>query len=85
MKQTKELVIKELEGRGFLTKGRKFYEFRRGDDTFVGMQVGEYVHCCHIEISDIKVLLCIKSKDSYYSKYYDTFLEEVWDLWDKEV
>jgi len=40
----------------------------------IGVKVGKFSHSCHVESSDIFVLLFIKENG-------ETKVEEVWDIW----
>ena len=46
---------KELSSMGYIVANPVFYRIRNGNK--IGVRVGQYVHSCHIETSDIFVLL----------------------------
>lgn len=69
MKNRKEL-IQEFESRGYyLQKGNKFWYYK--DMNEWGVQVGNYTHSCHIDTTDIIVLLFL---DGRVDGIYDGWL-----------
>ncbi len=86
MIQTKELLIQSLSSMGYVIPANaKFFRFKKDKEDLVGMKVGEYLHSCHIDSSDIHVLLCIERNDEINGHLYDTFVVDVWDMWAKEI
>ncbi len=87
MIKDKSELIKELNGMGFLASStNKFYSFKdKNKELIIGMKVGEYIHSCHVDSSDIYVLLCLKRNTNEYGHLYDTYVTDVWDTWTKEV
>lgn len=72
LKKRLELAKKNLEAKGFkVVKDAEFY--RVGG--YIGMKVGQYTHSCHIETSDILILLL----STYYDKVEDPRIQEFWD------
>ncbi len=87
----KNELIKELNSMGYITispnhlENSRFYEFKKDKETIIGMKVGQYTHSCHVDSSDIYVLLCLKRNTNEYGRLYDTYVTDVWDIWAKEV
>jgi len=82
-RMTKEQIISLFNSRGFYPKtGDKFWKIRsqgkgRG---FYGWQVGQYEHSCHVDTTDIIVLLVIEPSrtsggDCYVESYSDMWLD----------
>ena len=63
----REKVLRAFSGRGIeIPKGTKFFRIDSGDDIgLYGMQVGSYVHSCHIDTTDLIVLLIVNGTDMY--------------------
>jgi len=82
-KMTKEQLIGLYNSRGFYPKtGDKFWKIRsptkgRG---FYGWQVGQYEHSCHIDTTDIIVLLVIEPRDSN-GNCGSTYVMDYSDMW----
>lgn len=75
-------VIKKLKERlsssGYLFKSPKYYKIT--DDKYsgeIGVKVGEFYHSCHVESSDIYVILLNDLGGNH--------LVEVWDMHAREV
>ncbi len=80
-KHTKEEVIAMFTGFGIeVPKGVKIWRIRpRGDsDGGYGMEVGKYIHSCHIETTDFIVLYVISSngKDHDVESFSDHWLSD---------
>lgn len=52
-------------------------DIRSENNGKIGVKVGEFSHSCHVDSSDILVLLFIKEDGK-------TEVEEVWDIWTKK-
>ncbi len=74
----REKVLRAFTGSGFeIPKGAKFFKIGTGDDIgLYGMQVGSYVHSCHIDTTDIIVLLIINGCNTHVDSFADWWLSD---------
>ena len=76
--KTRKQVIDEFESFGINTDSNTKIWYLSQDGLY-GMEVGGYVHSCHIDTTDIKVLLVISENGR------ETLLKSIADLWATEV
>lgn len=78
--KSKEVVIKEFDGFGIvIPTGTKFWRIsgeHRNDYSLYGMEIGGYTHSCHIDTTDIKVLLVVDGIKTYVKEYAEIWLTE---------
>jgi len=74
---TREELIALYEGFGYEIKpGMKFWKIGglgRGRGLY-GLQVGQYTHSCHIDTTDLIVLLVVDGTNNYVESYADFWL-----------
>lgn len=77
---TKEDLLKVYSGYGYcVPEGAKFFRIRSGEyEGCYGWQVGQYTHSCHVDTTDLIVLLV-------YSNNHKFNIEEYADLWLEEA
>jgi len=80
--QTKQQFIKTLQAFGFQFNESNEYYLVSGKigkkDGRIGVKVGEYVHSCHVDTTDILVLLFLNEDGNDY-------VEDVWDFGAKKI
>lgn len=72
----REKVLRAFTGSGYeIPKDVKFFKIGTGDDIgLYGMQVGSYVHSCHIDTTDFIVLLIINGCNTHVDSFSDLWL-----------
>lgn len=77
---TKEEILKAYAGYGYcVPEGAKFFRILTGEhDGCYGWQVGQYTHSCHVDTTELIVLLI-------YSNNHKFEVEDYSDLWLEEV
>ncbi len=80
-KMSKEQLLNLYNSHGFYPKpGDKFWRIgsvHKGHGMY-GWQIGEYTHSCHIDTTDLKVLLVVEPSaegDTYVIDYADLWLD----------
>ena len=80
-KLSKEHLLKLYNGHGFYPKpGDKFWRIMskgKGEGMY-GWQVGEYTHSCHVDTTDIKVMVVVEPNpdgDIYVADHADLWLD----------
>ncbi len=72
---TKSLIkkcIENLQSKGYVIPDKaEFYKDRNGN---VGMKVGEYIHSCHVDTTDILILLI-----GINTENRDPYIREIWN------
>ena len=80
-KLSKKELVSLYNSRGYSPKtGDKFWKVRRNGKGygFYGWEVGAYEHSCHIDTTDLKVLLIIEPSRTNGG---DTYVAEFSDMW----
>lgn len=75
---SREEIIKTFDHFGYIVpKNAVFWKVMAPDDGFggYGMEVGQYTHSCHIDTTDLKVLLVVNGDKHFTDSYADIWLK----------
>jgi hypothetical protein len=78
-KKTREQVIREFDNFGYVVPpDAKFWKVHGADmgPGAYGMEVGSYTHSCHIDTTDLKVLLVVDGTEHYVDSFADLWLSD---------
>jgi hypothetical protein len=79
MRKTREEVTREFDHFGYIVpptaKFWKIHGPNKGLGAY-GMEVGSYTHSCHIDTTDLKVLLVVDGNEHYVESYADLWLSD---------
>lgn len=79
VRKTREQLIQEFGHFGYeVPSTAKFWKIHgpnKGLGAY-GMEVGSYTHSCHIDTTDLKVLLVVDGNEHYVESYADLWLSD---------
>lgn len=81
-KPTKEEILRDFTGFGYeIPKGAEFYKVsehasKRGHSCY-GMKVGQYTHSCHIDTTDLTVLLLVDGTEHWVDSFADLWIDKI--------
>jgi len=79
VKKTREQLLKEFYRFGYIVPpGSKFWKIGGPVKSAgaYGMEVGAYVHSCHVDTTDLKVLLVVDGNEHFVESYSDFWLSD---------
>ena len=72
-------IKKIFQGFGYNNNNEKFWSVKdiKTDEVKVGMEVGRHIHSCHIDSTDLIVLMFIDDGRQTFNDYADLWLTEL--------
>ena len=80
MKTEKEQFITELQARGFqFSSKNEYYKVKSSGkyNNLIGVKVGEYVHSCHVDTTDLIVLMFLDLGNEFFDSFIDLWIEKL--------